>query len=96
MVLPKGKPKFSQAINVLELLGQEPGSTEAILEVPYKIARKDGTILRKGVTNSKGESARFFTAEKEDVVVYIGEGEWSVHIDVEHKTVAAGDQGDEL
>jgi type VI secretion system secreted protein VgrG len=90
LVTPKSAPRFSQMVNVMDLLGAAPGTTDALFSVPYKIVGEDGTLLGHGVTNAKGEGLRVYTARAEVVNVFVGEGEWDVHVDVEHPSISEG------
>jgi len=74
---------YSQKINVANLIGLD--ETGAVLaRVPYSIRAKDGTRIASSTTDKNGNTQRIFTKEKEEVDLYLGEGEWRVFVDVKH------------
>ena len=87
LILPKEKPRYSQQIDVLNLIGKKEESTQARHTVSYKVLKKDGTLVQMGFTDSHGQSARFFTHDAEELNVYIGTGEWEVTVDAKHPVV---------
>lgn len=89
--LPKGlisnslvKKSYSQKLDVCNLIGSLANTQQASDHIPYSIRNLQGTVIDQGVTNHQGETARFFTAQKEHLNLYLGEGEWQLYVDVAH------------
>ena len=78
---------FSQQINVLNVIGISHETGEALVHVPYSMRDKTGRVLAQGTTNKEGDTNRIFTKEKQELDLFLGEGEWRVFIDVAHETL---------
>lgn len=74
---------YSQKINVANLIGIDE-SGAVLARVPYSIRAKDGARIASSTTDKSGNTQRIFTKEKEEVDLYLGEGEWRVFVDVKH------------
>ncbi|MQA41997.1 type VI secretion system Vgr family protein [Rugamonas aquatica] len=74
----------SQQVNVMNFIGANHETGDALVHVPYTVRDKSGAIIASGITNEVGETKRIFTKEKEKVDLFLGDGEWRIFIDVEH------------
>jgi hypothetical protein len=83
-VLVDGLKKFSQQIDLADLIGMDPATSLAMGSVPYEIRRKNGEVLARGTTNQLGDTERVFTRNPEELVLYVGDGTWTLGADCRH------------
>jgi hypothetical protein len=76
---------FSQQIDLSDLIGMDPASQHAIVAFPYEVLSKTGQVLLKGKTDDIGDTDRVFTRDLEDLILYVGDGEWSLGLDCKHE-----------
>jgi len=76
---------FSQQVDLSDFIGMDPAKKVAIRNLPYEFRTSDGSTLQKGTTDSEGDTERIFTSAKENISLYVGEGDWSIAIDATHK-----------
>ena len=76
---------FSQQIDLSDFIGMDPAKAEAVDALPYEIRTKAGDILQQGTTNQLGETDRVFTRKPEDIVLYVGDGNWQLSMDTKHE-----------
>lgn len=86
---------FSQSINVANLIGRDEATGALLAQVPYSIRAKDGTRIASSTTDKDGNTQRIFTKEKEEVDLYLGDGEWRVFVDVKHSAPVAQHENSE-
>ncbi len=79
----------SQLINVANLIGRDERTGTVLARVPYSIRAKDGTRIASSTTDKDGNTQRIFTKEKEEVDLYLGDGEWRIFVDVRHSEPVA-------
>jgi uncharacterized protein (DUF2345 family) len=79
----------SQQLNVLNFIGADPETGEALVRVPYSVRDAAGRVIARGTTNDTGDTGRVFTKAQEKVDVFLGEGEWRVFVDVAHAQLTA-------
>lgn len=76
--------EFSQQFDFAKVIGFVPG-TQTLLQKPsYEIWDKNGTLLLDGALNDQGLTQRFYTQEKQEVIVWLGEGGWKILAECEH------------
>jgi hypothetical protein len=83
-VFIKQQPLFSQQFDFSDMIGMDPDLGKAIDTMPYEFRTKDGEIIARGNTSSAGETERIFTAHKEELILFLGDGEWSLSLDSKH------------
>lgn len=88
LVIPK-VAQHSIQFDLIDTLGADR-TGQALSAVPYEFRSKDGKVLLAGVTNSNGETGRLYAVEPVDGYLYVGDGEISWTLDVDH-----GGHGDE-
>ncbi|MET3135572.1 hypothetical protein AAKU55_005884 [Oxalobacteraceae bacterium GrIS 1.11] len=76
---------YSQQVDLSDFIGMDPDKKIAIQSLPYEFRTKEGDVLLKGNTDELGDTGRIFTHTKEDVILYVGEGKWSLSIDCKHE-----------
>jgi type VI secretion system secreted protein VgrG len=85
--LPSNLPGiYSIKVNLSDLIGMDPEQKRAIASLPYEFKTFDGKLIRRGVTDSQGDTETLITREREQVFLYVGEGIWSLSIDCKHDT----------
>ncbi len=84
LALPQEQPRFSLQVDLADLVGLMPGTTQAVESIPWEIRRVDGTVLGRGMTDGSGDTARVFTHQAEDVYVYLHDGACSLSMDALH------------
>jgi type VI secretion system secreted protein VgrG len=90
LVLPHENAPNSLQVNLADLLGADPDSSQTIAGVAYEFRTRDGKVLAAGTTNSQGYTARFYTHEPQDVVLYVGDGAHLSSMEVEHSAPPQG------
>jgi type VI secretion system VgrG family protein len=76
-IVSAGKPVFSQQFDLSHIALNEQIAFSS-KSLPYTIYDKSGKYLAQGVTDENGVTDRVFTNEPTEVVLLIGDGEWSV------------------
>jgi hypothetical protein len=76
---------YSQQIDLSDFIGMNPDTGKAITSMPYEFRRQSGEILQKGKTDELADTDRVFTRAPENIVLYVGEGEWKLSIDCKHE-----------
>ena len=74
---------FSQKINFSHVIGFAPGEETILEQVPYEVRNQNGKLIAEGTLDQKGMTQRFVTEEKEQVTVWLGEGQWQIFSDRE-------------
>lgn len=82
LVLPKSA-QHSVQFDLIDLLGANE-SGQAMSTVPYEFRSKDGRVLLAGVTGGNGETGRLYATEPVEGYLYVGDGDLSWSIDVDH------------
>ncbi len=86
MPVPENFPNvFSQQLNALNFIGASHETGAALVHVPYSVRDKTGRVIARGTTNEDGDTNRIFTKEKEEVDLFLGEGDWRIFVDVAHE-----------
>jgi type VI secretion system secreted protein VgrG len=75
--LSPDKPVFSQQFDLSHIALDEQIAFSS-KRLPYTIYDKSGRYLAHGVTDENGVTGRVFTNEPTEVVLLIGDGQWSV------------------
>ncbi len=79
---PEKFPKlYSQQIDTSYWTGYDE-TGKALYQSGYVIRDAQGAVVQRGQTDERGWTERIFTPEKKDLVMYLGEGEWRVFIDL--------------
>lgn len=76
---------YSQQVDLSDFLGMDPNAKTAIESIPYEFRTKSGKVLLRSVTNDVGDTARVFTKSAEDIVLYVGDGDWELSLDCYHE-----------
>jgi type VI secretion system secreted protein VgrG len=76
-IVSAGKPVFSQQFDLSHIALNEQIAFSS-KSLPYTIYDKSGKYLAQGVTDENGVTDRVFTNDPTEVVLLIGDGEWSV------------------
>ena len=76
---------YSQQADLSDFIGMDPATQAAVASMPYEFRTKAGDILQQGMTNHVGDTGRVFTRKPEDIVLYVGEGDWQFSMDVKHE-----------
>jgi type VI secretion system secreted protein VgrG len=88
LVLPQSA-QHSIQFDLIDILGADRNG-RALTAVPYEFRSNDGKVLLAGVTGGNGETGRLYAVEPVDGYLYVGDGEISWTLDVDH-----GGHGDE-
>jgi type VI secretion system secreted protein VgrG len=88
LILPQSA-RHSIQFDLIDLLGAH-GDGQAMSTVPYEFRSKDGRVLLAGMTGGSGETGRLYAVEPVDGYLYVGDGDISWTLDVDH-----GGHGDE-
>ncbi|RTL25789.1 MAG: DUF2345 domain-containing protein [Burkholderiales bacterium] len=88
LVLPE-HAHHSVQFDLIDFLGAHKDG-QAMSTVPYEFRSKDGRVLLAGMTGSNGETGRLYAVEPVDGYLYVGDGDISWTLDVDH-----GGHGDE-
>lgn len=95
MPVPDNWPAVhSQQLNALSFIGVSEETGDALAMVPYSVRDKNGRVIARGTTNEDGDTQRIFTKEKEEVDLFLGEGEWRFFVDVAHEMPDDGSEGE--
>jgi type VI secretion system secreted protein VgrG len=81
--MPK-KDSFVLRWNVAQALGLDPTTSNVIEQLPYEMRDSSGKLLATGQLDSKGLTGPVVTEKAQKVNLYIGDGSWLLHNDVEH------------
>jgi type VI secretion system secreted protein VgrG len=93
MPAPSSMPDvFSQQLDITAILGVDASTGNAQARLPYKIKDRQGRLMQQGITDSNGLTGRVFTKEREELVAYVGEGEWQFFADVAHAPPVTSNQ----
>lgn len=84
-VLIQQKEIFSQQFDFSDLIGMDPETKTAIRSMPYEVRTTDGEVILKGTTTASGDTDRIFTSEKKDLVLFLGDGNWTLSLDAKHE-----------
>jgi hypothetical protein len=76
--------KFSVQADCGDWVGMNPDTLAAMESVPYQIKTKEGELLWHGTTNNQGNTSRVYTADAQELVLYVGDGDWEYSIDCLH------------
>jgi hypothetical protein len=80
------KPKlYSQQVDLSDFIGMDPETKAAVSSLPYEFRTRSGDVLLKGHTDNLGDTERIFTQKKEEILLYVGDGEWKLSMDCKHK-----------
>ncbi|WP_136419632.1 type VI secretion system Vgr family protein [Herbaspirillum sp. ST 5-3] len=83
--LPEHLRRYSVQIDLSDFIGMDPETKKAIANLPYEFRRKSGEVMAHGSTDQLGDTARIYTKKPEDIVLYVGDGEWNLSLDCIHK-----------
>lgn len=76
---------YSQQVDLSDFIGMDPATGKAVENMPYEFrSKKTGKPLLSGITDHLGDTARVYTAEPEDLLLFVGDGEWSLSMDGLH------------
>ena len=70
--------EFSQQVNLANIIGYVTGTETLWARPPYEVCDKDGKRIAQGMLDKKGNIERFYTAEKEKVTIWLGDGGWRI------------------
>lgn len=83
-VVPPELRHYSQQIDLSDFIGMDPNTGNAVDRLPYEIRTKCGEMLAQGITDANGDTGRIYTKTPEDLVLYVGDGEWDLSLDCAH------------
>ncbi|BBP01635.1 hypothetical protein SFSGTM_23430 [Sulfuriferula nivalis] len=75
---------FSQQVDLSDFIGMHPESGQAVDSLPYEFRDANGCILQQGHTNESGDTQRVMTEKQEQIVLYVGTGDWKLAMDGKH------------
>jgi type VI secretion system secreted protein VgrG len=75
---------FSQQVDLSDFIGMHPESGQAVDALPYEFRDTNGRILQQGHTNESGDTQRVITEKQEQIVLYVGAGDWKLAMDGKH------------
>jgi hypothetical protein len=75
---------YSQQFDLSDFIGMDPDTEEAICSVNYEIRDRHGRTLLAGKTDRYGETERVFTSEETEIMLYVGDGGWTLSMDCIH------------
>lgn len=78
------KGDYSQQVDLSDFIGMDPETGQALHSLSYKFTDKAGKVLLSGSTNRQGDTQRVETVEEEKVILYVGDGDWSLSMDGVH------------
>jgi uncharacterized Zn-binding protein involved in type VI secretion len=68
---------YSQQVDLSDFIGMDPAMGKAIENMHYEFRSKEtGETLLSGVTDHLGDTARLFSQKEEEVILYVGDGDW--------------------
>jgi len=76
--VPITRESYSQRINFAHFIGYKPGEKSMLDQVPYEVRDKQGRLVAAGVTDDKGVTRRIVTQDKQDLVCFLGDGDWQI------------------
>jgi uncharacterized Zn-binding protein involved in type VI secretion len=77
----KIKGAFSQKVDLSDFVGMNPEAGQALQSLPYEFRKKDGDVLQSGQTGRYGDTQRVETIKQEQIVLYVGDGDWQLSVD---------------
>ncbi|SNT32097.1 Uncharacterized conserved protein, DUF2345 family, partial [Noviherbaspirillum humi] len=80
--------RFSQQIDLSDFIGMDPETRTAIRQMPYEVRTPDGKVIQRGFTDLRGDTARIYTDSEQKLILDVGDGEWSLSMDMKHRTAA--------
>jgi type VI secretion system secreted protein VgrG len=87
--LPKTVPldlrHYSQQFDLSDFIGMDPNTGDAVDRLPYEIHTKNGELLVQGITDANGDTGRVYTKSVEELVLYVGDGQWELSLDSKHE-----------
>jgi type VI secretion system secreted protein VgrG len=75
---------FSQKIDLSDFIGMDPIKKMAVTSLPYEFRNLRGELISRGTTDGRGDTNAIFTREKEQIVLWVGDGDWSLSLDCVH------------
>ncbi|MDR3391759.1 MAG: DUF2345 domain-containing protein, partial [Sulfuriferula sp.] len=75
---------FSQQVDLSDFIGMYPDNGQAVDSLPYEFRDVSGRILQQGHTNKDGDTQRVITEKQEQIVLYVGSGDWKLAMDGKH------------
>ncbi|MDO8989116.1 MAG: DUF4150 domain-containing protein [Sideroxyarcus sp.] len=75
------KGDYSQQVDLSDFVGMNPESGQALQSLPYVFKDKDGKVLQTGQTNRHGDTQRVETVKEEELILYVGSGDWNLLVD---------------
>jgi type VI secretion system secreted protein VgrG len=84
-VLIDGVKRYSQQVDLSDFIGMNPETGVAIASLQYEFRTQGGEVLLKGTTDTLGDTGRIFTHGLDDVILYVGDGNWQLGLDCKHE-----------
>jgi len=77
------KQRFSQRLDFSEMVSAGSFTSLDLANVPITVTDKAGKLIINTTTDEQGLSERIFTEKEEDLVIWIGDGDWTVYEEFE-------------
>ncbi|MFD0739827.1 type VI secretion system tip protein TssI/VgrG [Lysobacter koreensis] len=81
--LPETKKKYSQRFDFSEMVVSGSHTGLALDNAPITVTTKSGEYLATLRTDAQGVSTRLFTDAEQDVIAWVGDGEWEMEEEFE-------------
>jgi type VI secretion system secreted protein VgrG len=82
--VPPEDRRYSLQVDLADFVGMNPDTGHAIKQLPYEFRTRRSEVLYRGVTNIQGDTARLYTSDAQDVVLDVGDGDWTLSMDIKH------------
>ena len=83
--LPSDLPgAHSIRADLSDFIGMDPDQKRAIASMPYEFRTSDGRLIRRGKTDSQGDTETLVTRHAEKILLYVGDGDWALSVDCKH------------